>query len=303
MTTQVSFSLVDVFTRDRFAGNPLAVVHDADALDPAGMQAIAREFGFSETAFVLPPRSSRHHARVRIFTPHEEVPFAGHPNIGTVFAMGAQETGARGALPEIVILEEMGGDVRVRPIRDDGRVVGAEIEAPRHLQTMGTVAPDLAARCLGVEEGALDLGRTAPRVASVGLPFAFVALRDLDALAAISPDVPAFREAVERGPRTVDGFAVCAFVVLGEADGRIEVRSRVVCPLGHPPEDPGTGSASGALAALLTGASGRAGATFEIVQGVEMGRRSEIGVTVEAGGGAVRIRGRCVHVGTGTMVV
>jgi trans-2,3-dihydro-3-hydroxyanthranilate isomerase len=113
MTTQISFSLVDVFARDRFAGNPLAVVHDASALDAAGMQAGAREFGFSETAFILPPRDSCHHARVRIFIPHKEVPFAGHPNIGTVFAMGAQETAARGAVLDFVILEEMGGDVRV----------------------------------------------------------------------------------------------------------------------------------------------------------------------------------------------
>jgi trans-2,3-dihydro-3-hydroxyanthranilate isomerase len=182
-------------------------------------------------------------------------------------------------------------------------VGGAEIEAAQHLQVMGKVPPDLVARCLGVQDGALDLGRMAPCVASVGLPFAFVALRDLDALAAISPDVPAFREAAGRGPRTVDGFAVCAFVVLGEAGGRFEIRSRVVCPLGHPTEDPATGSASGALAALLTGASSQDEATFEIVQGVEMGRRSEIGVTVEAGGGGVRIQGRCVHVASGTMVV
>lgn len=303
MATQISFSLVDVFTRERFAGNPLAVVHDAGALDTAGMQAVAREFGFSETAFILPPRDGRHHARVRIFTPHEEVPFAGHPNIGAVFAMGAQETAARGLLPDLAVLDEMGGEVRVRPIREGGRVVGAEIEAPQSLQTMGIVAPDLVARCLGVAEEALDLDRMAPCVASIGLPFAFVALRDLSVLAAVSPDVPAFREAAERGPRTVDGFAICAFVVLGESDGRIAIRSRVVCPLGHPAEDPANGSASGALAALLAGASGYDEARFEITQGVEIGRRSEIGVIVDAGGGPVRIRGQCAHVGTGTMVV
>ena len=252
----VPFSLADVFTRERFSGNQVAVIHDARALNPAQMQTLAREFGFSETTFILPPDDDRYHARVRIFTPHEEVPFAGHPNIGTVFVMGGQETAASGALPDLAVLDEKGGDVRVWPIRENGHVVGAEIEAPQSLRTMGAVPAGRMARCLGLKEDRLVLDRIVPCVASVGLPFAFVELRGLDALRGLAPDAPSFRVAAEHGPRTVDGFAICAFVVTREAGGRFEVRSRVICPLGHPPEDPATGSASGALAALLAGASG-----------------------------------------------
>ena len=251
----------------------------------------------------LPPREAAHHARVRIFTPREEVPFAGHPNIGTVFVMGAQPTAARGALPDVAVLDEMGGDVQVRPIREGADVVGAEIEAPQPLRRAGDVPTDLAARCLGLDGRSVAVDRFAPCVASVGLPFAFVELRDLAALAAIRCDVAAFRKAAERGPPTVDGFAVCAFVVLDDGTDPIEVRSRVVSPLGHPPEDPATGSASGALGALLMTTLERSEARFAITQGVEMGRRSEIEVDVPAHGGRARIRGRCVGVAVGRMTV
>ncbi|MFV0383203.1 PhzF family phenazine biosynthesis protein [Paracoccus sp. (in: a-proteobacteria)] len=300
---QLKFSLVDVFTRERFSGNQVAVIHDARALDSAQMQNVAREFGFSETTFILPPGNDHYHARVRIFTPHEEVPFAGHPNIGTVFVMGGQKTAASGALPDLAIFDEKGDDVRVQPIREEGQVVGAEIEAPQSLRTMGAVPAERMARCLGLDEDCLVLDRIAPCVASVGLPFAFVELRDLDALASLAPDAPSFREAAEHGPRTVDGFAICAFVVVSEGGGRFEVRSRVVCPLGHPPEDAATGSASGALAALLADASGQGEADVAITQGVEMGRRSEIDVSVPANGGPARIRGYCTHVATGAMTI
>ncbi|MEM1428884.1 MAG: PhzF family phenazine biosynthesis protein [Pseudomonadota bacterium] len=301
--TTVTFSIVDVFTRTRFSGNPVAVIHDAGALDTAQMQSIAREFGFSETTFILPPEGAAHYARVRIFSPFEELPFAGHPNIGTVFVMGAQPTAAHGPLPDVAILDELGGEVRVRPLRDAGQVVGAEIEAPQQLRRLGSVPADRAARCLGLAERDISVRRVAPCVASVGLPFAFVELRDLDVLATVAPDIPAFRAAAEHGPRTVDGFSICAFVVLTEAGGETTVRSRVLSPLGHPPEDPATGSASGALAALLAEEAGGAEATFTITQGVEMGRRSVISVRVAAKGGAVRISGHCVEVGSGTMIV
>lgn len=300
---EVLFSIVDVFTRERFAGNPLAVIHDARGLDTSQMLAIAREFGFSETTFILPPRDAAHHAQVRIFTPHEELPFAGHPNIGTVFVMGRQTTAAQGALQKIAILDEAGGDVRVFPIREGAQVVGAEIEAPQALQRLGEVPVALVARCLGIDELGIVIDRFAPCVASVGLPFAFVELRDLEALAAIDCDVAAFREAADRGPRTVDGCAICAFVILEDGADPIVVRSRVVSPLGHPPEDPATGSASGAVAALIADVAGLTEARFAITQGVEMGRRSEIEVDIRAKGARARIRGRCVEVGTGKFKV
>lgn len=300
---EVSFSIVDVFTCERFAGNPVAVIHDARALERQQMLNIAREFGFSETTFISPPRDAAHFAQVRIFTPLEEIPFAGHPNIGTVFVMGTQSTAALGALPEMAVLDEWGGDVRVWPIFEGAEVVGAEIQAPQGLERLGDVSFELVARCLGLDASEIAVDRFQPCVASVGLPFAFVELASLEALAAIECDIAAFRQAAERGPQTVDAFAVCAFVVLERCSDFVTVRSRVLSPLGHPPEDPATGSASGALGALLADRAARGTTRFAVTQGVEMGRRSEIEVDVPANGGSVRIRGRCVEVAKGQLRV
>lgn len=300
----VDFSTVDVFTRERFSGNPVAVIHDGSGLRTEQMQAVAREFGYSETTFVLPPRDDETIAQVRIFTPQAEVPFAGHPNIGTVFVIAAGETAARNPLPDVAILDELGGPVQVKPVREAGIVVGAEIVAPQPLDILGAVDPARIARCLGLDPGSIGTGRFGPCVASVGLPFAFVELRDLGALAAIETDAAAFREAADLGPRTVDEFAVCAFVVMDETDTSVSVRSRVFSPLGHPPEDPATGSASGALSVLLSQQNRVSWPhTVSITQGVEMERSSEIEVRVYGPKAAPTIQGRCVMVSQGTMTV
>lgn len=302
-TDTISFSTVDVFTRERFSGNPVAVIHDACDLDTSQMQAIAREFGYSETTFILPPRDARSIAQVRIFTPHAEVPFAGHPNIGTVFVMAHEDTAARGPLPDLAVLDELGGPVRIRPLRKAQQVTGAQIEAPQPLQTVGEIDPNLVASCLGLDLSDVISDQFPPCVASVGLPFAFAELRSLNALAAIETDAAAFREAAQTGPETVDGFAICAFVVTQETGSVTDIRSRVFSPLGHPPEDPATGSASGALAALFSSAHNKDTGLFAITQGVEMGRRSEIDVEISGQDRRPRIRGHCVMVSRGTMNV
>ncbi|WP_227270431.1 PhzF family phenazine biosynthesis protein [Roseobacter weihaiensis] len=302
-TNTLSFSTVDVFTRERFSGNPVAVIHDARDLDPSQMQAIAREFGYSETTFILPPRDAGSIAQVRIFTPHAEVPFAGHPNIGTVFVMAHEDTAARGPLPDVAVLDELGGPVRIWPLREAQQFIGAQIEAPQPLQTVGEVDPNVIARCLGLDLADIVSDKFPPCVASVGLPFAFAELRNLDALAAIETDAAAFRGAAQTGPETVDGFAVCAFVVTQQTGSTTAIRSRVFSPLGHPPEDPATGSASGALAALLSCAQDQDTGLFTITQGVEMGRRSEIDVEINGQDRQPRIRGHCVMVSRGTMSV
>ncbi|TCD14407.1 PhzF family phenazine biosynthesis protein [Oricola cellulosilytica] len=299
----VFYSIVDVFTRTRFSGNPVAVIHDASEIDTSQMLAIAREFGFSETTFILPPSDPETIAQVRIFTPFEEVPFAGHPNIGTAFVLATRDTAARGPLTEGAVFDEPGGVVRVRLTRENGVVTGAVIEAPHSLQKLGNVDSKLAARCLGLAERDIVSDRITPCVASVGLPFAFLELRSLEALGAITPDVAAFRDAADAGPRTVDGFAVCAFVVMEENEPVTLVRSRVLSPLGHPAEDPATGSASGALAALLSEVESREGGVFRVTQGVEIGRPGEIGVEIIGTGRPPLIRGDCVMAGGGTMFV
>lgn len=299
----VTYSIVDVFTRQRFSGNPVAVLHDARGLDDATMQAIAREFGFSETTFILAPEASGSTARVRIFTPLEEIPFAGHPNIGTAYVIATEETAAAFRTGRDMRFDELGGTVSVRLIIEAAGIAGAEITAPEPLRRLGPVSPALMAQCLGIPPEAIRTDRWAPCVASVGLPFAFVELTTLDSLFSVAPDSAAFRKASEIGPRTVDGFAVCAFVVTGEDENGMTLRTRVLSPLGHPPEDPATGSASGALGALLSGSSPGETRRYEILQGVEMGRPSEIVVETSRPDQPPIIRGHCVPVAIGTLRV
>jgi len=298
-----SYSIVDVFTKKRFGGNPVAVIHDASGLEQDVMQAIAREFGFSETTFITPTNDTRSTAHVRIFTPFEEIPFAGHPNIGTAFVLGTEDPEKYAASDMAMQFEQLGGAVSVRLVVEKGLVCGASIIAPQPLHVLGKVKPGLAARCLGLPEEAIMTERIDPCVASVGLPFAFVEVSDLDSLASISPDIAAFREAQDIGPTTVDGFAICAFVVEKKTEGRLLLRTRVLSPLGHPPEDPATGSASGALCAMLTRISGSTDRRFTLLQGVEMGRPSEIEVEIGAEDGAPMISGYCVHVSHGELFV
>lgn len=299
----INYSIVDVFTRTRFCGNPVAVIHDGSQLTTTQMHAIAREFGFSETTFVLPPIDAATTAQVRIFTPFEEIPFAGHPNIGTAFVLAYEVTAAGNSLPEELILDELGGLVRVRLLQNGQIVIGAEIRAPQTLQTIGLVDPELMAKCLGLAAKTVKVGTFAPCVASIGLPFAFVELEDLTALSKAIPDIASFREAEKQGPNTVDGFAICAFVLMQSDGESVELRTRVLSPLGHPMEDPATGSASGALAELISEATGRSVATYKITQGVEMGRISNILVRTIGTDLPPLIEGACVMVSKGTMWV
>src|SRR5918911_1168207 len=145
--TQVVYEVVDVFTTTRFGGNPLAVIPDARGLSDALMQRIAAEFGYSETTFVLPPADAQHTAHVRIFTPTTEVPFAGHPNVGTAFVLARRGAVFGQPVGERMRFEERAGVVGVTVLRADGAVTGAAITAPRALEVGQEVAVDLVAAC------------------------------------------------------------------------------------------------------------------------------------------------------------
>lgn len=297
----VPYSIVDVFTRTPFAGNPVAVIHDATKLSAEEMQSITTEFGFSESTFVLPPQDKAFVARVRIFTPITEIPFAGHPNIGTAFTVVTQDTVA-GKVPDSeFVFDELGGSVSVRIEYENDLPTGARIVAPQELEILGQCEPALMAACLGLPIDSLPDGRINPCVASVGLPFAFVEVDDLAALSQIVPDIPSFQEARSVGPETVDGFAICAYTVISDSADEIKLRSRIFSPLGTPPEDPATGSASGALAALLAPSERTRNFRVNIEQGVEMGRASQITVNMRADSGHPEIIGSCVLVSTGTL--
>ena len=272
----------DVFTARPFAGNPLAVVW-AEGLDPALMQPIAAEFGLSETAFVLPPEAGGT-ARVRIFTPAQEIPFAGHPVIGTALALAD-----RG--PEMVL--ELGvGPVRVRA--EGGH---ASLRNPTPLTREFEVAPETVAACLGLRAADIRVEAHPPVRAGVGMPFVLAELVGPEALAAARPVADAFRAAEARHPAPFH-FDVYAYLRDAEA-----VRARMFAPLDGIPEDPATGSAAVALAALLAEIEGR-DLTLGIRQGEAMGRPSRIEAAAELEGGrcvATRLSGAAVKVMEGRL--
>ncbi len=295
---RVAFETVDVFAERRFGGNPLAVVTDARGLSAAEMQAVAREFNYSESTFVLPPEDPANTARVRIFTPTNEVPFAGHPNVGTAFVLGRLASLFGRATTEVMRFEEDAGIVEVSLVRRAGEVAGARIRAPRTLALGEEIAPGVIAACASLSAGDVAVERHKPIVASVGLPFAVAELHSLDALGRATPDTAAFREAERLHHNEHDRFSLFLYVRTGA--GR--VRARMFAPLSNVPEDPATGSASAALAGLLARLQ-RAEAAFQVTieQGVEMGRPSVIEASVE--NGRIFVAGACVPVMHGMLML
>lgn len=296
---QRRYVTVDVFTRQLFGGNPLAVVFDAQGLETAQMQAIATEFNYSETTFILPPQDPRHTARVRIFTARTEVPFAGHPNIGTAVAL-ARELEARGGSPsERFIFEEAAGLVPIRLLREGGAVVAAELTAPEPLSVGPEVSVEDAAACAGVVPEEIATATHSPRVISVGLPFLVTELTSRDVLRRAKPNALVH----ERVLPAVGTDAVFAYVRGSEAG---HLHARMFAPLDATIEDPATGSAAGAAIALLTQLRPEADAdlTWSIEQGVDMGRPSLIlGQTEKRAGAvtAVRVAGHAILVMRGTL--
>lgn len=297
---RIPFHTVDVFTDHRFGGNPLAVVLDADGLDSVRMQAIAREFGYSETTFVCRPSESKSTARVRIFTPASEVPFAGHPNVGTAYVLALQMPDTASEL----VFEEKAGLVPVRLLRDRaGKVVGAELTAPEPLSTGSTLAPAVAASLVGLDATDVELRLHEPIVASVGLPFLVVELKTRAALAKAVP----IRDFFERRLPKAETDAIYLYArELRPDDGVVDFTARMFAPWDGVAEDPATGSATGAAAALmLTGERRSDGiARLRFAQGVDMGRPSRLDVEIDMRAGRaqqVRVGGHCISVMSGEL--
>jgi trans-2,3-dihydro-3-hydroxyanthranilate isomerase len=297
----------DVFTDLMFGGNPLAVVLDAEGLSTAEMQSIALEFNYSETTFVLPPDNPAHTAKVRIFTPRTEVPFAGHPNVGTAFVLARESPYAAAAAASasgIFVFEEAAGLVPMKLLREHGETVGAELRAPEALSRRSVVSPEIAAACLSLEPLDIATHVHAPQVISVGLPFVVVELRNQDALGRSRPNIAAHAELLP-----LDGAdAIFAYWrARDESRGSETVlHARMFSPLDGIVEDPATGSACAAAIALLATLSRgeRAELAWRIHQGVDMGRPSLLlGRTVVRDSTviATHIGGRCVLVLEGTM--
>jgi len=294
------YYLCDIFTVTRFGGNQLAVLPDARGLSDEQMQKIAREFNLTETTFVFPPEAG-HTRKVRIFTTSTEVPFAGHPNIGTAFALAKA-----GELGEIrstiqVFFEEKAGVVPVAISEHGGKRLTCRLAAPEKLSFGGVASPESLAAAVSLDPDDIVTDTHPPRVASVGLPFLFAELRDRDALQ---------RAEVDRRKLlalAAEGLARDIHLYVRSDDG-FDIRARVFAPLDGVPEDPATGSANCALAGLLAhhdeAPSGRF--KWRIAQGVEMGRPSILHAEAEKVNGVVvntTIGGDCVMVAEGFIQV
>jgi trans-2,3-dihydro-3-hydroxyanthranilate isomerase len=300
----------DVFTDRMFGGNPLAVVLDAEGLSTPQMQAIALEFNYSETTFVLPPDNPAHTAKVRIFTPRTEVPFAGHPNVGTAFVLARESPFAAAAAASasgVFLFEELAGLVPLKLVSDSGAIVGAELRAPEGLSRRTIVSREVAAACLSVAAQDIAMHVHAPQVISVGLPFLAVELDSRDALRRSKPDIAAHAELLP-----LDGAdAIFAYWrARDESSGSSEtvLHARMFSPLDGIVEDPATGSACAATIALLAtlGMDEPAERAWRIHQGVDMGRPSLLlGRTVTRGATVIgtHIGGRCVAVLEGTLAL
>ena len=300
------YYICDVFTERRFGGNPLAVLPKADGLSDHQMQQITREFNFSESAFVFPAKAgnTRH---VRIFTPGGEIPFAGHPNVGTAFVLASSGEFGEVSSSLTVTFEEEAGLVPITIYREEGAVARCEVAAPESLSLGKTIAIELVASAVSLNPEDILTDTHHPQVCSVGLPFVITELKD--------------RTAMERARINMSGFDALAdmdikpsmhlYVRVSESEPdwhMFDIRARMFAPLSGVPEDPATGSASCALAGLLAHHKEEPSGSFawRIAQGVEMGRPSTLLARAERADGTVQatwVGGSCVMVSEGFIQV
>ena len=293
------FVTLDVFTERRFAGNPLAVVLDADALDTAAMQAIAREFNYPETVFVLPAADPVHRARLRIFTPASELPFAGHPTVGTAVLLARLDGGTG---ERALVVEEVIGPVHCRAAMIDRDCGRASFALPRLPEALGTPAdPAAAAAALSLDPADIGFDGFRPARWSAGLAQNFVPIRSLAAIGRARPD-PARFEATF----AIDGRAVAYLYCAEVTQAGCDFHARMFAPGLGVPEDPATGSAAAAFAGLWTAQARRADGEhrLRIEQGCEMGRPSLLELTFSIADGrlaAAAIGGAAVVLTEGTI--
>jgi trans-2,3-dihydro-3-hydroxyanthranilate isomerase len=295
------FYTLDVFTDRVFGGNPLAVVLDADGLDTPRMQAIAREFNLSETVFVQrPTKPGPRRKKVRIFTPYAELPFAGHPTVGTSYLLASLGLVTLDAADLRMVLEENIGDVPVSVLLENGVPVSTQMSVPR-MPERGSMAPsrkDLAA-LLSLDDAGIPAEAA---VWSCGVPFLFVPVRDLEAIGKAKVRLDLWDQVM------APGGARGMYLHTAQTQARdAQVHARMFAPGLGVSEDPATGAAASALAGVLHAADPRDGVRrWRIEQGFEMGRPSIIELEADVAAGritAVRVGGRSVRVTAGEIDV
>jgi trans-2,3-dihydro-3-hydroxyanthranilate isomerase len=298
----ISFVTVDVFTDRKFGGNPLAVVPEARALSSAQMQAIAGEFNLAETTFVLPPQNPAHTAQVRIFTPRAELPFAGHPNVGTAFVLATLRQSDGTPLNDPFVFEEKAGLVRLDLIREEKTVVGARLAPPQPLTRGEDLGIDTIAAACSLKVSDIESANHRPCIASCGIPLGFAEVKTRAALAAAQPRPDVFTAQLPADRVT----GVMLYVK--EQGGDFDLQVRMFAPLYGVPEDPATGSGNVALAGLLASLRSESDLKLRlrIAQGVDMGRPSLLEAGAEKKNGKIvslSIGGRCAPMMRGVLEV
>ena len=258
---EYNYYICDVFTDTAFGGNQLAVIPDARGLTDKQMQQIAREFNYSESTFVFPAKNGNTR-NVKIFTPTREVPFAGHPNIGTAFVLAS--IAVLGDSKHI-IFEEKAGLVEI----SINNQLYCELKAPEKFSLGTTLDVELIAHALSLNTHEIITKTHAPQIASVGLPFIMVELNSLETLQLAKPNLDGFQAIADLG-------IMPDIHMYLKSNDAFDLRTRMFAPLDGVPEDPATGSANCALSALLTHFNEQDSGEFnyKIAQGIEMGRPS-----------------------------
>ncbi len=283
------FETVDVFTSRRFGGNPLAVFPEASGLTDQQMQQLATEFNLSETTFVLPPADLAHSARVRIFNRSHEMPFAGHPMVGTACVLARRASTRH----EQFLFEVPAGIVTVRLSYDADGVRGAEIDAPQPLTTGVVLAAADIAACVGLAVDDVRVSAHPPLLATVGNTYV-IAEVEPGRLDDAVPDLAQFRRVLDATPGLAGRFSLYLYARTGAST----LAARMFAPLVGTFEDPATGSAATPLAALLLSLTNDDAAAFAIHQGVKMGRpsllhasarRTPDGIRASVGGASVPV--------------
>lgn len=296
------FSILDVFSNKPMAGNQLAVVYDSEGLDEKTMQQVAAQFGFSETVFLAPAQDANHSASVRIFTPVNELPFAGHPTVGSAIAV-ARERGMQEAGQGIVVLEEKVGPVRCG-VRFEGDDAYAEFDLPiLPKRSLPPRSKEAVAAALGLAVDDLGFENHVLSMFDGGVPYDLVPVKNLDAVTRAMPNVTVWREAFG------DHSHNCAYVYCRETVGHDHhFHARMFGPDAGIFEDAATGSAaasfSGAIALFDDLPDGLH--NFQIEQGMEMGRPSLIHLEIEMTNGDMtggRIGGDAVEFASGTLEI
>lgn len=299
------YAVLDVFTNRLLAGNPLAVVLDAEGLSDERMQAVAKELNLSETVFVLPPENPAHSAKIRIFTPAYELPFAGHPTVGTAVLLAHERFGVgNGEQDAVVVLEEKIGNVRCGVVLKDGAAGFAEFDVPRLARPAAPIGDvEAIAAALGLSTSEIGFENHRPSSFEAGVPFGFVPVANLQVLSRVQPDLRIWKEAFGDHSHN-DAYVYCRQTTAHDS----AFSARMFAPSMGIAEDPATGAAAAAFAGVVEHFDGLPDGThfIRIEQGFDMGRPSLIDLEIDMAGSklhAVRIGGQAAVLARGELFI